>query len=534
MLKPLRRAFAVLFFLGITLLFLDFTGTMQPIFGWMAKLQFLPSLLALNIFSVVFVLILTLLLGRIYCSVICPLGVLQDFFAWVGRWKLFRRNRKARFASKYSHSAPKTLLRLTVLALFIIMLLTGFNAGFVLLAPYSSYGRMVASFLQPLYIGLNNLLAQWSETNDNFMFYQVEPHDNPLLLILVAAITALILLVLSFMHGRTYCNTICPVGTTLGYLSKFSWLKMQVDEDKCIKCGLCEKNCKASCIKVEKGQPVQFDYTRCVTCGNCQTVCAKDALHLAPAKRKTIQARSSGQSSLSNPSSSISRRTFLAVTGTAVAAAAIKAQEKTTDGGLAAIEDKLVPTRKKPLTPPGSLSAANLQQHCTACQLCIANCPNGVLRPSTDLAHFMQPAMEYDRGFCRPECTRCADVCPAGAIKPITKEEKTAIQIGHAVWIDKNCLPVADGQKCGSCAAHCPAGAIQMVPIDKSIRQNPNDGQWYDGDGNQLDWRSVNDLLRIPVVDTEKCIGCGKCEYLCPARPFSAIYVEGHEQHREI
>jgi ferredoxin len=201
---------------------------------------------------------------------------------------------------------------------------------------------------------------------------------------------------------------------------------------------------------------------------------------------------------------------------------------------LATIEDKKLPERKTPLTPPGSLSAANLQQHCTACQLCIANCPNGVLRPSTSMAHFLQPEMQYDNGYCRPECTRCADVCPAGAIKPITKEEKTAIQIGHAVWVKENCLPATQDQKCGSCAAHCPAEAIQMVPIDKSIKQNPDDGQWYDADGNQLDWRAVNDLLRIPVVDVEKCIGCGKCEYLCPARPFSAIYVEGHETHREI
>jgi ferredoxin len=301
---------------------------------------------------------------------------------------------------------------------------------------------------------------------------------------------------------------------------------MCVDENKCIKCGLCEKNCKAACIKVEKGQPVKFDYTRCVTCGDCQAVCGKGALHLAPV--------SIAEESNKPESADLSRRSFLAITGTAVATATLKAQEKTTDGGLAAIEEKQAPTRQTPLTPPGSLSAANMQQHCTACQLCIANCPNEVLRPSTDMVHFLQPTMGYENGYCRPECTRCSDVCPAGAIKPITKEEKTAIQIGHAVWIQENCLPITEEQQCGSCAGHCPAAAIQMVPLDKSIKQNPEDGQWYDAEGNMLNRRDVNDLLRIPVVDVEKCIGCGKCEYLCPARPFSAIYVEGHEVHREI
>ena len=110
MLKTIRRVLAVVFWLGITLLFLDFTGTVQPFLGWMAKLQFLPSVLAANILSIVLVLAVTLLLGRIYCSVVCPLGVMQDFFAWIGRWRVFRKNKKARLANKYSHSKEKKWL----------------------------------------------------------------------------------------------------------------------------------------------------------------------------------------------------------------------------------------------------------------------------------------------------------------------------------------------------------------------------------------------------------------------------------------
>ena len=164
------------------------------------------------------------------------------------------------------------------------------------------------------------------------------------------------------------------------------------------------------------------------------------------------------------------------------------------------------------MEPPGSLSAKNLAQHCTACQLCVSVCPNQVLRPSSDLSNFMQPETSYERGYCRPECTKCSEVCPTGAIKPITKEEKASIQIGHAVWIAENCIVNTDGQKCGNCARHCPTGAIQMVPKDSSDKKS----------------------LQIPIVNTERCIGCGACENLCPSRPFSAIYVEGHEVHREI
>lgn len=124
----------------------------------------------------------------------------------------------------------------------------------------------------------------------------------------------------------------------------------------------------------------------------------------------------------------------------------------------------------------------------------------------------MQPVMSYERGYCRPECTRCGEVCPTGAIKPITKADKAAIQTGHAVWIRQNCLPVADGVECGNCARHCPVGAITMVPSDPKDAQTP----------------------KIPVVNTARCIGCGACEHLCPVRPFSAMYVEGHERHRIV
>lgn len=531
MLKLTRRILAIIFWLGITFLFLDFTGTLHPYFGWMAKIQFLPSILAVDISTIILLIVLTLLVGRIYCSIICPLGVLQDFFAWIGKLSIFRKNKKAKFANKYSYSKPKTWLRLAVLALFIIMLLASINAGVILLAPYSSYGRMVASLLQPAYIEINNLLALWSEANDNYMFYQVEQHNNPTILFAVAAITAIILFILAFKNGRTYCNTICPVGTALGYLAKFSLGKIKVEDSKCIQCGLCAQNCKAACIKVEKGKPVVIDYTRCVTCGDCETVCNKKAIGLKYAPVWEKGNKTTKDTSEKNTDSDISRRSFLSITGTALATAAIKAQEKTTDGGLAEIEDKQIPERATSITPPGSLSARNLQQHCTACQLCIANCPNGVLRPSQKLETFLQPEMQYDKGYCRPECTRCTDVCPTGAIRPITKEEKTAIQIGHAVWVEKNCIPLTDGQNCGNCAKHCPTGAIQMIPADRSLKRHPEYGFWMDANGNRVNTRNMK---QIPAINTEKCIGCGSCEYLCPARPFSAIYVEGHEQHREI
>ena len=206
------------------------------------------------------------------------------------------------------------------------------------------------------------------------------------------------------------------------------------------------------------------------------------------------------------------RRRFLSTTVLLATSAVLKAQEKKVDGGLAVIEDKKIPARATRLTPPGSLDTQHFAQHCIACQLCVSACPNQVLRPSSDLRTFMQPEMSYERGYCRPECTECSKVCPAGAILPITPAEKSAIQIGHAVWIANNCVVLTDGVACGNCARHCPTGAISMVPSVTGDTSSP----------------------KIPVINTERCIGCGACENLCPARPFRAIYVEGHEVHRTI
>ena len=49
MLRKIRLTFAMICFVLITLLFLDFTGTLHGWFGWLAKIQFLPAVLALNV-----------------------------------------------------------------------------------------------------------------------------------------------------------------------------------------------------------------------------------------------------------------------------------------------------------------------------------------------------------------------------------------------------------------------------------------------------------------------------------------------------
>ncbi|OUO96092.1 4Fe-4S binding protein [Barnesiella sp. An22] len=501
MLRKIRIVAATICFALITLLFLDVTGTLHLWFGWLARIQFLPAVLALNVGVILLLVVLTLLFGRIYCSVICPLGVFQDIVSW-----LAGKRKKHRFR----YSPALSWLRYGVLIIFIAAIVAGFTAWAALIAPYSAYGRIATNLFAPIYRWGNNLLALVAERMDSYAFYSTEVWLKSLPSLIVAAVTLVVIVVLAWRNGRTYCNTICPVGTTLGLLSRFSFFRPAIDTTKCNGCQSCARNCKASCIDAKNHA---IDYSRCVVCMDCLNRCTQHAIHYVPRTRlpknkKTAEAKAPAPEAKGNNS----RREFLTLTGVLAGSALLKAQEMKVDGGLAAIEEKKIPKRATPITPPGSLSASHLAQHCTACQLCITNCPNQVLRPSGNLITFMQPEMSYERGYCRPECTRCSEVCPTGAIRPITVAEKSSIQIGHAVWVKANCIPLTDGVSCGNCARHCPVGAIQMVASDPAVADSP----------------------KIPVVNTERCIGCGTCENLCPARPFSAIYVEGHKQHRII
>ncbi len=494
MLRKIRITLAAVFFVGITLLFLDFTGTLHHWLGWMAKVQALEAILAINVGVVIALVILTLVFGRIYCSVICPLGVMQDLFGWLG--KKAKKNR-------YSYSKEVKWLRYAMLILFVAGCLAGIGTIIEILAPYSAFGRIATMLLQPIYVACNNMLASIAEHYESYAFYSVDVWMKSLPVFVIALLTLVVLAVLAWRNGRTYCNTICPVGTVLSFFSRFSLLKIHFDEDNCKNCSLCTKNCKAACIDFKNHK---VDYSRCVVCGDCIDSCKFGALKYSRVSRPSRLSRDSSNSSVDS-----SKRAFL-VSSALLTTAALAQEAKHVDGGLADIIEKKAPERQTPVVPPGARSLKNMTQHCTGCQLCVSKCPNEVLRPSMDIANLMQPVMSFEKGYCRPECTHCSEVCPAGAIKLIDKEEKSGIQIGHAVVAADFCISALGESECGNCARHCPVGAIEMVPSDPNDDLSPS----------------------VPAVNENACIGCGACEHLCPVRPLSAIHVEGHEVHKMV
>ncbi len=550
MLRKIRITLAAICFVAVTLLFLDFTGTLHLWFGWLAKIQFLPAVLALNFVVIAILLVLTLLFGRIYCSVICPLGIFQDC---VSNLSSRRKGKKARF----SYSKEIKWLRYGVLVLFVIALVAGLNALVALLAPYSAYGRMVQSLLAPVWQWGNNLLAWIAERQDSYAFVTKDVWLKSLPTLIVAAVTFVVVVALAWRNGRTYCNTICPVGTTLSFFSRFAMFRPVIDKSKCKSCHACERKCKAACIDVDNHK---IDYSRCVDCFDCIDSCRLGALKYrfawgrgvgsgstgaktpqnAPVgskmtsdESKNGQNRSSAaptpvaepvvrQGSPTTEATDKGRRAFLVggaavIGGSLLSSIPMRAEEeeikdKKRDGGFAEVLPKKAPNRKTPITPFGSESVEKFYKHCTACQLCVTVCPNNVLRPSSRLEHLMQPEMSFEKGYCRPECVKCSEVCPAGAILKITPEEKTEWKVGTAGVDYDLCVVNRDGVSCGNCAHHCPVGAIRMV------RKNPDDEK----------------SPRIPSVNEEKCIGCGACENLCPSRPISAITVNGYSVHHNV
>ncbi len=511
MLRKIRLIGAAICFIFITILFLDFTGTLHAWFGWLAKIQFLPAVLALNIGVILFLIILTLLFGRIYCSVICPLGVFQDVIAWFG--KRTKKRRKL----PYTYSPAVSWLRYSVLAVFIIALIAGAGSLVALLAPYSSYGRIANNLFQPVWIWGNNLLAYFAGRAGSYAFYETEIWIKSLPTFIIAGVTFILIFILAWRGGRTYCNTICPVGTVLGFISRYSLFRITIDTEKCNGCSLCARNCKAACIDAKQHK---VDNSRCVACMDCIGKCKQDAIRYMPVwKVNKTSGKPVEATGTTGNTTNLSRRRALSATVLVAMASALNAQNRKKeevvmkkDGGLEPIKDRKESQRQTPIVPPGALGIKNMANHCTACQLCISICPSQILRPSAGLMTLMQPEMSYERGYCRPECTKCSEVCPSGAIHPISKADKSATQIGHAVWIKEYCVPLTDDVDCNNCERHCPTKAIQMVP---SVPEDTSS-------------------RKVPVINTERCIGCGACENLCPARPFSAIYVEGHERHRII
>lgn len=449
------------------------------------QIQLVPALLALNVGALLFVLALTIIFGRVYCSVICPMGFYQDIINSLS----VKTQKKKRF----KYSKPLNWLRWGIVAATILAFFVGFTFLVGLLDPYSAFARITVHVIKPVYLAGNNLLELIFTSFGNHTFYRMSVYLLSVTSLIIALVTVIAVGIMAATNGRSYCNSICPVGTTLGFLSKFSIFKIRINESTCNSCGKCERTCKASCIDAKNHK---IDYSRCVDCFDCINVCSKNAISFSYGT----------QTSKKNDDIDNSKRNFLISLGlTGIAAGKVFADSKyishNTNNNKA----------KTPLSPPGSQSHENLLSHCTSCHLCVSKCPANILKPAFTqygLSGIMQPVMTFEHGFCNYDCTLCSEICPNGAIQKLTKEEKHVLQVGKVNFVKENCIVYTEETNCGACSEHCPTQAVSMVPY--------------------------KDELDIPNTNTDLCVGCGGCEYICPAKPHKAIYVDGLTRHNKL
>ncbi len=269
-LKMLRIALAAFSLVALTAVFVDFTGTAAGWLGWTAKIQLVPGALALSGATVAAILACTLLFGRVYCSVVCPLGIFQDVLIFLRRLFGFR-------FSAAAETKPARLIRAGVRFAVLAAFLAGGFLGlhFQWLEPYAIYGRAASALFAPLYRMGNNVLAQWAERHASYAFHAVEVVAPPLAVVVLSAGMLALVAALALWKGRLWCNAVCPVGTLLGYTAKVARLKPRIDPATCVKCGLCARACKAGCIDVATGK---IDQSACVACFDCGAVCGKGAL----------------------------------------------------------------------------------------------------------------------------------------------------------------------------------------------------------------------------------------------------------------
>ena len=316
------------------------------------------------------------------------------------------------------------LLRYLIAGIVAGLFAGGTNLGFLLLDPYSNAGRVFASFS------------------------------------LGGFVILILIIVLAVWKQRIFCTALCPVGTILGVFSRFGIFRLTISEN-CVRCGKCVKVCPSGCIDIRENS---LDNARCIRCMACVSACPKECISLRPGKPEKIQ--------------SSERRRFLISAGSFAAGLA---------AGLVFAKSGLLKAGKKlKILPPGAGSPAAFADKCTACMLCVVNCPAKIIVPSRNGMGAVE--LDLEKGSCLYNCSRCGNVCPAGAIKALSLPEKRRIKIAEAKFDPRNCIAFQDGEKCGLCGKACPTGAI-------TLRKNTTP-------------RPIKKNL---------CIGCGACQQVCPA-----------------
>ena len=449
------------------------------------------------------VLLPVLLVGRFFCGFICPFGALHQLMT---HWGSKARKRSAN--DRLNRPGPAQKIKYALLFGLGAAALLGSNQ-FGLLDPLAFLFRGLVVCVFPGLSFFSNTLMGWLSELPNqlthlsrlgpFFFDHILGYEPRLTqgAFLVGALF-LFILALNLWRPRFFCRNICPLGALLGLFSRYSLVHLTKDESLCTKCGLCRTACQGA-----SGPHPEDAWLRheCHLCFNCQAVCPDGAL-----KFRIQPGRTSPYPSPlpARDGPDLGRRAVLVSLAAGVSVVGLGRASLAAPGA----------SLPNLIRPPGSLPEEGFLTKCVRCGLCMRACPTNVLQPAlaeAGVEGFWTPVLNFSLGYCEYTCTLCSSVCPTGAIRLITGQEKveTPISIGSAFFDRGRCLPWSGQGPCLVCEEHCPVSpkAIYLIPMKVAV-----------------DPDRTRELM-APQVNLGRCIGCGICSHVCPVRGRAAVYV---------
>ncbi len=514
-----RRGVQLLFllaFLALVLFARPEPGSQPP--AWLGTFFYLDPLILLTtllaahavplllLFSLITIL-LTIVLGRIFCGWICPLGTVH---AVAGRcFDYWRPRRRKEHWSRWQLSKYVALVAVVVLAIFSVQWL-------VLLDPIAQLYRVTSTTLLPTF--------QWAVEDASTAVYQQDPkisdwevtslteppyrflRDNLFVTPQQAFIGGGLIfaffaftVAMNYFHRRWWCRYVCPLGGLLGLFAWRPWLRRKVDAEQCNQCDLCGMTCHGAASS-EPG--AGWKPQECFGCLNCTDACPREGLNFewaAPWQRRDA-----------DETIDLSRRELLGGAAVGMAGLALLRVGPTASG------NEFNPLLVR---PPGARNERDFLERCIACGACMKICPTGGLQPTlteAGLEGLWTPRLVPRIGYCDYECNACGHICPTAAIAPLPLEEKKNVRLGLAAFDVSRCLPYAYGRNCMVCEEHCPVPDKAIYFLEVSVTQR---------DGAQR-------TILEPHVDPDKCIGCGICEHVCPFKDKPAIRVTSANESR--
>ena len=470
------------------------------------------------------VLIPTLLLGRVFCNWMCPYGALHQFFGWLFN---IRNNKNNIDANRYK---PAYQIKYYILVVMLVLAAFG-SLQIGLLDPICLLVRTMTTTVAPASdLAVENasrLLEQNGLNGDAVSFISSAPGAPEQRIFAGAWFVGLLIIVLVGMNlviPRFFCRVLCPLGALLGVLSRFSLWRIDRDLTKCTDCDLCLKHCEGA-----SDPQAALRKSECFVCFNCIDDCPEDALSFklapVPVKERIVGRIRDGAATLFGrplistvPETEIKvpavprRRWFFAALAGVLAYPFLRLSAAVNDRGF----------NEKAIRPPGSVEESEFLERCIKCDQCINVCPTNVLQPSGleqgGLEGLWTPVMDFSVGFCQLNCTLCSEVCPTGAIQKVSVEQKLGlhdyeengpIRLGTAFFARGRCLPWSMETPCVVCEEVCPTSPKAIGTYDEEITR----------------WDGTKVTLNKPYIRPELCIGCGICEHECPVIDDAAVYV---------